>query len=80
MWKESNQRPKKVPDLRVYITIVWPRSAASLPKDHDKVVERSRDMFFLDKTDHDEKFANLIDDYIRLAKENEKIRLEQRIK
>jgi NTE family protein len=75
MWKKRNQRPKKIPDLRVYITNVWSRSAASLPKDHDKVVERSRDMFFLDKTDYDEKVVNLIDDYISLVKEMRKLGL-----
>jgi predicted acylesterase/phospholipase RssA len=75
MWKEPDQRPRKVPDVRVYITNVWPRAAASLPQDHDKVVERSRDMFFLDKTDYDEKVANLVDDYISLVKEMRKLGL-----
>jgi NTE family protein len=69
MWKYSGERPRKVPDLRVYITNVWPKVIARIPRDHDRVVERSKDMIFLDKTDYEEKIATLVDDYISLIKD-----------
>lgn len=73
MWKQKNEEAKKVPDLRVYVTNVWSKEVFSLPKDHDRIVERSRDMFFMDKTEYDEKVATRVDDYINLVKELEKL-------
>lgn len=73
MWKDTNQKPKKVPDLRVYITNVWPRIVTEIPLDYDRVVERSRDLFFLDKTEYDQKVAMFVDDYINLIKEMRKL-------
>jgi predicted acylesterase/phospholipase RssA len=72
MWKED-KGVRKVPDLRVYITNVWPKEVGSIPGDHDRIVERSRDMFFMDKTEYDEKVATLVDDYINLVKELRKL-------
>jgi NTE family protein len=56
-----------VPDLDVYIVDVWPSKEKNLPIDHDGVIDRNYDLMLCDKTDYDEKVANIVSDYITIA-------------
>ena len=57
-----------VPDLDVYIVDVWPTIEETVPWDHDAVLDRKEDLLLNDKTDYDEKTANIVSDYIGLVK------------
>jgi NTE family protein len=59
----------KVPDLDVYIVNLWPIKENDVAKDHDGQVDRKNDILYHDKTEYDEKVAELVTDYIDLAKE-----------
>jgi hypothetical protein len=56
-----------VPDLEVYIVDVWPTKEEPIPWDHDAVLDRKEDLLLNDKTDYDEKTANIVSDYISLV-------------
>jgi hypothetical protein len=56
-----------VPDLEVYIVDVWPTKEEPVPWDHDAVLDRKEDLLLNDKTDYDEKTANIVSDYISLV-------------
>jgi NTE family protein len=58
-----------VPDLDVYIVDVWPTKEEGIPWDHDAVLDRKEDLLLNDKTDYDEKTANIVSDYINLVEE-----------
>lgn len=56
-------------DLDVYIVDVWSTREESIPWDHDAVLDRKDDLLLSDKTDYDEKTANIVSDYIKLVEE-----------
>jgi NTE family protein len=59
----------KVPDLAgVYIINLWPAEENSIPQDRDGQLDRKNDILFHDKTEYDEKVAELVDDYITLSR------------
>jgi hypothetical protein len=58
-----------VPDLDVYIVDVWSTKEENFPWDHDAVLDRKEDLLLNDKTDYDEKTANIVSDYISLVEE-----------
>jgi hypothetical protein len=59
----------KIPDLDVYIVSLWPKEEKDIPKDHDGQMDRRNDISFYDKTEYDQKVAELVSDYIEMAKE-----------
>jgi NTE family protein len=56
-----------VPDLDVYIVDVWSTREENIAWDHDAVLDRKEDLLLNDKTDYDEKTANIVSDYINLV-------------
>jgi NTE family protein len=64
--KEDGQ---SIPDLEVFIVDVWPTRRKNIPLDHDGAINRNFDLLMCDKTDYDEKVANIVSDYIKLAKD-----------
>jgi NTE family protein len=60
-----------VPDLEVYIADLWPSELKEKPVsfDLDFVDNRKFGIIFGDKTDYDEQVANIVTDYIDLAKD-----------
>jgi len=60
-----------IPDLEVYIADLWPSELSRQPAsfDHDFVEDRKWDIIFGDRTDYDEKVANVVSDYVDLAKQ-----------
>jgi NTE family protein len=64
--KENGQ---SIPDLEVTIVDVWPTKKKDIPLDHDGAINRNYDLLASDKTDYDEKVANIVSDYIKLAKD-----------
>jgi NTE family protein len=63
----SEKNDAIVPDLEVYIVDVWPTKEEPIPLDHDAVLDRKEDLLLNDKTDYDEKSANIVSDYISLV-------------
>ncbi|MBV9179488.1 MAG: patatin-like phospholipase family protein [Nitrososphaeraceae archaeon] len=53
-----------IPNLEVYIVDVWPTKEEIIPMDHDSVMDRNYDLLLSDKTDYDEKVADIVSDYI----------------
>jgi NTE family protein len=71
-WLDVNGKGKDdatIPDLEVYIVDVWPTRKENLPIDHDGVMDRNYDLLLSDKTDYDEKVANIVSDYITIVKD-----------
>jgi len=67
--EDNEQVSYKVPNLsEVYIVNLWPAVEKIVPQDHDGQLDRKNDVLFHDKTEYDEKVAELVDDYIRLAR------------
>lgn len=65
----SESNIHKVPDLaEVYIINLWPNKEKDIPQDRDGQLDRKNDVLFHDKTEYDEKVAELVDDYITLAR------------
>jgi hypothetical protein len=60
----------KIPDLDVYIVSLWPKEEKDIPKDRDGQIDRRNDMSFYDKTEYEQKVAELVSDYIEMAKES----------
>lgn len=60
-----------VPDLEVYIADLWPSELKEEPisYDLDFVEDRKHDLLLADRTDYDEKIANVVTDYVDLAKQ-----------
>jgi NTE family protein len=60
-----------VPDLEVYIADLWPSELREQPIsfDFDFVEDRKWGILFSDKTGYDEQVANVITDFIHVAKE-----------
>lgn len=69
---KNKDRPK-VPDFsEVYIINLWPKEEERdviVSQDHDGQLDRKNDILFHDKTEYDEKVAELVNDYIKLARE-----------
>jgi NTE family protein len=66
---EGEQVTYKVPNLsEVYIVNLWPAVEKVVPQDHDGQLDRKNDVLFHDKTEYDEKVAEVVDDYIKLAR------------
>lgn len=61
----------KVPDFsEVYIVNLWPsKEEESISQDHDGQLDRKNDILFHDKTEYDQKVAELVNDYLELARE-----------
>ncbi len=56
--KDNGNDP--VPDLDVYIIDVWSTVEKNIPLDHDGAHDRKEDILLNDKTDSDEKNANIV--------------------
>ena len=69
--KDDNEEEDDVPDLEVYIADLWPSELKEEPLsfDHDFVENRKLNIIFSDKTHYDEQVAEVVSDYIDLAKE-----------
>jgi NTE family protein len=65
----KDQEGALVPDLDVYIIDVWSTKEENIQWDHDFVKDRKEDLLLNDKTDNDEKNANIVSDYVSLVKE-----------
>lgn len=67
-WLDSKN---EVPDLEVYIADTWPTTMKEEPisLDNDFIEDRKSDLIFGDKTEYDEKVADIITDYIDLTNE-----------
>jgi NTE family protein len=62
---------RDIPDLEVYIADLWPSALEEQPIsfDHDFVEDRRWDIIFGDRTDYDEKVANVVTDYLHIARQ-----------
>jgi NTE family protein len=60
-----------VPDLEVYIANLWPSQLKEEPisYDLDFVENRKHDLLLADRTDYDEKVADIVTDYVDLVKQ-----------
>jgi NTE family protein len=68
--KSHDEDVLKVPDFdEVYIINLWPSKEKSISQDRDGQLDRKNDILFHDKTEYDEKVAELVNDYIELARE-----------
>jgi NTE family protein len=68
--EESKDDENDVPDLEVYIADLWPSELKEEPNSYDLdfVENRKHDLLLADRTDYDEKVANVITDYVDLVK------------
>jgi NTE family protein len=66
----------QVPNLDVYIVDVWPTVEDNIPQDHDGVQGRQLDLIMNDKTDYDQKVADIVSDYIRLFQKTKDLALK----
>jgi NTE family protein len=68
--KDNDKEEDDVPDLEVYIANLWPAELKEEPLsfDHDFVKNRKLNIIFSDKTHYDEQVAEVVSDYIDLAK------------
>jgi len=68
--EEDYEYENDVPDLEVYIADLWPSELKEGPIsfDRDFVENRKWDLLFADKTHYDEQIANVVTDYIDLAR------------
>jgi hypothetical protein len=66
-WLDSKN---EVPDLEVYIADTWPTTMKEEPVslDNDFTEDRKYDLILGDKTEYDEKVADIVTDYIDLTK------------
>jgi predicted acylesterase/phospholipase RssA len=69
-WHKKDNEENDVPDLEVYIADLWPSELKEEPIsfDHDFVENRKLNIIFSDKTHYDEQVAEVVSDYIDLAK------------
>lgn len=68
---KAEKTEQDIPDLEVYIADLWPSVLEDQPIsfDHDFVEDRKLDVIFGDRTDYDEKVANVVTDYVHLARQ-----------
>jgi len=68
-WRDKKEHG--IPDLEVYIADLWPSELQQQPVsfDNDFVNSRNFDITFGDRTDYDEKVANMVSDYVDVAKQ-----------
>jgi NTE family protein len=68
---EDSENADGVPDLEVYIADLWPSETKEDPVsfDVDFVGARKWDLLLGDKTDYDEQVANVVTDYVDLARQ-----------
>jgi NTE family protein len=68
--QKAYKNADRVPDLgQVYIIDLWPSEEDDISHDHDGQLDRKNDVLFHDKTVYDQKVAELVNDYIQLARE-----------
>jgi NTE family protein len=65
----------QVPNLDVYIVDIWPTVEDTIPKDHDGAQDRQLDLVMNDKTNYDQKVADIVSDYIKLFQKTKDIAL-----
>ncbi|HKG88231.1 MAG TPA: patatin-like phospholipase family protein [Nitrososphaeraceae archaeon] len=68
--EDKDEYENDVPDLEVYIANLWPSELKEEPisYDLDFVENRKLDLLLADRTDYDEKVANVVSDYVDLVK------------
>jgi predicted acylesterase/phospholipase RssA len=71
--KKTDDAP--VPDLDVYIVDVWSTREENIPLDHDGALDRKEDLLLNDKTDYDQKVADIVSDYITLFQKTREVAL-----
>jgi len=74
--KGKGKDDAQIPQLDVYIVDVWPTKIKDIPMDHDGVLDRYFDLLLDDKTDYDEKVANIVSDYIDFVKQTKDVAIE----
>jgi NTE family protein len=69
--EDSKDDENDVPDLEVYIANLWPSELKEEPisYDLDFVENRKHDLLLADRTDYDEKVADIVTDYVDLVKQ-----------
>jgi NTE family protein len=69
--KDTKDDENDVPDLEVYIADLWPSELEEEPVSYDLdfVEDRKHDLLLADRTDYDEQVANVVTDYVDLAKQ-----------
>jgi hypothetical protein len=61
---------EKVPNLEVYVVDVWPwmkKSEYPIRSDYDSVLNRKNELTYQDKTEYEERVANIVSDYYNLT-------------
>jgi len=61
---------EKVPNLEVYVVDVWPwmkKSEYPIRSDYDSVTNRKNELTYQDKTEYEERVANIVSDYYNLV-------------
>jgi NTE family protein len=68
--KHEEEHEDDVPDLEIYIADLWPSELRENPIsfDRDFVENRKWDLLLADKTHYDEQIANVVTDYVDLAR------------
>ncbi len=66
----------QIPDLDVYIVDLWPAKKKDIPMDHDGVIDRYFNLLLNDKTDYDEKVANIVSDYVDFVEKTRDLAIE----
>jgi predicted acylesterase/phospholipase RssA len=74
--KGKGKDDAQIPQLDLYIVDVWPTKIKDIPMDHDGVIDRYFDLILDDKTDYDEKVANIVSDYIDFVKQTKDVAIE----
>jgi NTE family protein len=69
--KDGKDDENDVPDLEVYIANLWPSELKEEPVSYDLdfVENRKHDLLLADRTDYDEKVADIVTDYVDLVKQ-----------
>jgi NTE family protein len=57
------------------IVDIWPTVEDNIPKDHDGAQDRQLDLVMNDKTNYDQKVADIVSDYIKLFQKTKDIAL-----
>jgi len=75
----KTRKQDHVPDLEVYIADLWPSELKENPIsfDNDFVENRKLDLVLGDKTDYDEQVANVITDYVNLARQLKNLAIQK---
>jgi len=68
---KKEETEHEIPDLEAYIADLWPSELEEQPLsfDSDFVEDRQWDIIFGDRTNYDEKVANVVTDYVDLARQ-----------